>query len=123
MAKELRGEGIEVTVTTDAALPSLLPRAKALVVGADALFEEGFVNKVGTGALLRAARARGLPTVVLSVPQKHLAGSARERWANAALDRPAGLGKLPKGVQWDGSLFEVVPWDLVTHAVGRKGEA
>lgn len=122
MAKELRGEGLDVTLTADGALASLLPVVKAVVVGADACFADRFVNKVGTAALLRAARALGLPTVVVSLPQKHLAGEPALRWSNLPLDQPKGLGKLPKGVRWEGRLFEEVPWELVTHAIGRKGE-
>jgi translation initiation factor eIF-2B subunit delta len=119
MAAELRGEGLGVTLTAEAALPSLLPAAQALVVGADAAFETGFVNKVGTATLLREARVSGIPTVVLTVPEKHLDASAAAGWANLALARPPRLGKMPKGVTWSGDLFELVPWDLVTHPIGR----
>jgi len=118
MAGELRGEGFEVTLTADAALPSLLPAVQALVVGADACFDRGFVNKVGTAALLREARFLNLPTVVLTVPEKQLSGEASTTWRNLPLDRPRLLGKLPKGVTWAGELFEAVPWELVTHPIG-----
>jgi translation initiation factor eIF-2B subunit delta len=119
MAGELRGEGMDVTLTTDAALPSLLPAVQAVVVGADASFEAGFVNKVGTAALLREARSAGLPTVVLTVPEKHLDAPAAGVWTNLPVARPLRLGKLPRGVKWAGELFELVPWSLVTHPVGR----
>lgn len=119
MAGELRGEGFAVTLTADAALPSLLPAVHALVVGADADLGPAFINKVGTAVLLREARAAGVPTVVVTVPEKRLAGDETTRWENRALDRPARLGKLPRGVAWAGELFEPVPWNLVTHALGR----
>jgi translation initiation factor 2B subunit (eIF-2B alpha/beta/delta family) len=119
MAGELRGEGLGVTLTTDAALPSLLPAAQALVVGADADFGTAFANKVGTAALLREARAAGISTVVVSVPEKRLDGDAAMSWQNRSLDRPARLGKMPRGASWAGELFEPVPWELVTHAIGR----
>ena len=118
LAGELRGEGLAATITTDAALFSLLPAVHAVVVGADACFEEGFANKVGTAALLREARAAGLPTVVLALPEKRLDGPSALAWRNLPLDTPPRLGKLPKGVSWAGDLFERVPWGLVTHPIG-----
>ncbi len=111
LAKELRGEGFRVTLTTDAALPGLLRTAQVLVVGADACFEESFVNKVGTATLLREARFMNLPTMVLAVPEKQLRGEAATAWKNLPLDRPRLLEKLPKGVTWAGELFETVPWE------------
>ena len=119
LAKELRGEGFRVTLTTDAALPGLLNTVQVLIVGADACFEGYFVNKVGTATLLREARSLHLPTVVLAVPEKRLHGEASTAWKNLPLDRPRMLGKLPKGVTWAGELFEAVPWDLVTHPIGH----
>lgn len=119
LAGELRGEGLGVTLTTDASLFSLLPAVHAVVVGADACFEEGFVNKVGTAALLREARAAGIPTVVLALPEKHLGGASALAWRNVSLDKPPRLGKLPRGVAWAGDLFELVPWAVVTHAIGK----
>lgn len=119
LAKELRGEGLEVILTADAALPSLLGKVQAVVVGADACFEEDFANKVGTAAILREARAAGLPAVVLTVPEKFLSGEAARVWQNRSLPAPPRLGKLPKGVAWAGDLFETVPWTLATHPIGR----
>jgi len=119
MAGELRGEGLGVTLTTDSALPALLPATEALVVGTDADFGTAFVNKIGTAALLREARAAGVPTVVVTVLEKRLDGDGARLWENRTLDRPARMAKLPRGVSWTGELFEPVPWELVTHAVGR----
>ncbi len=123
LAGELRGEGLAVTLTTDASLFSLLPAVHALVVGADACFDEGFANKVGTAALLREARALDIPTVVLALPEKRLDGSAASGWRNLPLDKPPRLGKLPRGTVWAGELFEVIPWDLVTHSIGKGAPA
>jgi translation initiation factor eIF-2B subunit delta len=123
LAGELRGEGFAVTLTTDASLFALLPAVQAVVVGADACFEEGFANKVGTAALLREARALGVPSVVLALPEKRLDGSAAAEWRNLPLDKPPRLGKLPRGAVWAGELFEVVPWDLVTHPIGKGAPA
>lgn len=123
LAGELRGEGLSVTLTTDASLFSLLPAVHAVVVGTDACFEEGFANKVGTAALLREARAAGLPTVVLALPEKRLEGASALAWRNLPLEKPSRLGKLPRGVAWAGELFEVATWALVTHPIGKGAPA
>lgn len=120
LAGELRAEGFTVEVTADAALPGRLPVANALVVGADACFEEGFANKAGTAALLREARRIGLDTVVLALPQKSLTAAAAGAWRNAPMDPPREARKLGRGIVWTGDLFEVVPWDLATLVLGRE---
>jgi translation initiation factor eIF-2B subunit delta len=119
MAGELRGEGFVVTLTADAALPSLLPAAQVLVVGTDAAFDTGFVNKVGTAALLREAKAAGVPSVVLTVPEKRLDAATAPGWTNLPLARPPRLGKMPRGATWAGDLFEFVSWELATHRIGK----
>jgi translation initiation factor 2B subunit (eIF-2B alpha/beta/delta family) len=119
MAGELRGEGFEVTLTTDSALPSLLPQAQAVVVGADAFFEGHFVNKTGTASMLREAREAGLPTVVVTAPQKHLDERGASLWRNLSIEKPARLGKLSRGISWAGDLFEAVPWALATQVIGK----
>jgi len=112
-AEELENAGFEVVLTADAALPSLLPEADALVVGADAVTGEGFVNKVGTGMLLREARRLGIPTVILAVSRKRLGTAQLEAWRNTPLDRPGEAVPFA----WRGETFESLPWDLVVHAL------
>ena len=114
------GEGYLVEITTDAALPGLLPGWEVLVVGADACFQDGFANKAGTAFLMREARRLGLETVILTLPQKALRGTAERAWANLPLDPPKEARKLRRGVTWSGDLFEVVPWDLASIVLGRE---
>ena len=118
MAKELRGEGMDVSIVADSALPSQLPASGALVVGSDACFESGFANKVGTAFLMREARAAGLRTVVLSIPEKILGAEVAGTWRNSPAPTPPELKKLARGVRWGGELFEVVPWGLADLVLG-----
>jgi len=115
-AREFENAGLEVVLTADAALPSLLCGAQAVVVGSDAWTGDSFYNKVGTATLLREARRLGLPSVVLTVPQKELAPGTLNRWSNKPLDCPPECGEFP----WHGDLFEAVPWSLATQAFVRK---
>jgi translation initiation factor eIF-2B subunit delta len=119
LAAELRAEGYEVEITADAALPVRLSWVQVLVVGADACFQGGFANKMGTAILLREARRLGLETVVLTLPQKALRGTAEQAWKNLSMEPPKEARKLRRGITWSGDLFEVVPWDLATVVIGR----
>ncbi|MEJ2369100.1 MAG: hypothetical protein P8Z49_12370 [Acidobacteriota bacterium] len=119
MARELRGEGLEVTLTADAALPGFLVNVNVLVVGADAGLRDYFINKTGTAHLMREARLKGAGTVVVTVPQKTLSVGTALTWRNEPLPRPVRLPKTPKGVSWTGELYEKVPWDLVSFPLGR----
>jgi translation initiation factor eIF-2B subunit delta len=120
LAAELRAEGYHVEITADAALPGRLPAVQVLAVGADACFQGGFANKVGTALLMREARRLGIETVVLTLPQKALRGHAAEAWRNLPMDPPKEARKLRRGIAWFGNLFEIVPWELASTVLGRE---
>ena len=71
-ARLLASAGVPVVYTGDAAWLSLLPSARALVLGADAVLPYAFVNKIGTRAAYLAAREAGVPVWVLSDSTKLL---------------------------------------------------
>ncbi len=77
LAADLVAQGIETAVLPDFALASLLggfrPRGlelaaatgeSLLLLGADGVTTDSFVNKTGTAALARVARAAGVPVIV-----------------------------------------------------------
>lgn len=57
--------GIDVCLSTDAALPGLVRRGDYILVGADCITERFFVNKCGTLPLLLSARAVGAVSLVV----------------------------------------------------------
>jgi len=65
LARELAAEGVACTVFTDLAFAGFLPETQLVMVGADAVFSNSFINKVGTGVLLREARAARIPTALV----------------------------------------------------------
>lgn len=71
LARRLAGR-VAVEVYTDAAIGSALRSADALLVGADAVGPDEFVNKVGTGALCALAQSYGVPVFVLAGREKIL---------------------------------------------------
>lgn len=110
LAEKLGRAGIQVVLVADAALPARVREADAVVVGADAVFAEGYVNKIGTRVLEEQARAARKPFYVLADTSKILPSGvatpyriedkpARELWPRA-----------PRGVRVESRYFERVPW-------------
>jgi methylthioribose-1-phosphate isomerase len=92
-----------------------------LLVGADAISGEAWINKVGTRFLAAAAHHRGLPVHVLATADKlvmpglwpHLA----QRTAPAEEVWPAA----PDGIRVRNPYFEAIPMDLATTVITDLG--
>lgn len=72
LARRLAAAGLAVEFYTDAAIGAAIPSAEAVLIGADAIGPEGFINKVGTAALCGLARSAGVPVYVLAGREKAL---------------------------------------------------
>ena len=70
LAAALLEAGLSTHLYSDAGLSAAIPGASALVVGADAVSNVGFINKVGTAALAALAQASGVPVLVLAGREK-----------------------------------------------------
>jgi translation initiation factor eIF-2B subunit delta len=127
LASALAAAGVPVWLVVDAALPLLLSQARMVWLGADAVTEQGVINKVGSFAAALAAREHSVPVYALAERRKFLpAGTgalkieempAAEVWASPA-----------DGVEPRNVYFEVVPMPLlrgvvVEDAVLPPGEA
>jgi translation initiation factor eIF-2B subunit delta len=75
-ARRLEAEGFEVRVIADAEVGRACEDASVALVGADAVTEDGVVNKVGTLLVALAAREAGIPCYALAGTSKLLASSA-----------------------------------------------
>lgn len=125
MAASLARTGIAVTLCTDAAIGEVVrdaePAVDAVVVGADAVTPDWFLNKCGTHLLATAAASAGIPVYVvasrvaflnpvLSVAVHGRAGPDAEVW-----DTP------PTRVEVANPYFERVPLDAVSMFVTDVG--
>jgi translation initiation factor 2B subunit (eIF-2B alpha/beta/delta family) len=72
LAEALASKGLEVDLYSDAAIGRALSAADALVVGADAVSETAFINKVGTAGLCSLAHLLGVTVHVLAGSEKIL---------------------------------------------------
>jgi translation initiation factor 2B subunit (eIF-2B alpha/beta/delta family) len=70
LAEQLAKAGIKVTLIADSAVFQLVPQASLIIVGADAIFPTGVVNKIGTKGVALAAQEVGIPFYVLCNTEK-----------------------------------------------------
>ena len=123
VATTLAGRGLDVTLTTDAALPWALageadgPRPDLVLVGADAVLPDGtIVNKVGTRSLGLAASRADVPLYVVAARDKI---ATAERHPTARSDpEPLAPGS---GVETWTPTFDRTPPDCVTGIVVEDG--
>ncbi len=129
-AWELQRDGIEVSVFPDGAAAWLMrtERPACVLVGADRIAASGDVaNKIGTYGLALAARAHGVPLLVVAP------------WSTVDLDTARGedipiehrgcqevarIGErtlVPEGVPCRHPAFDVTPAELVTAIVTERG--
>jgi translation initiation factor eIF-2B subunit delta len=116
MAAALAAAGIPTWLVVDAALPLLLSPARMLWMGADAVTDQGVINKVGSYAAALAAREHSVPVYALAHRRKFLPAAtpalqiaeqpAAEVWEDAV------AGVRPRNIY-----FEVVPLSLVRGVV------
>jgi methylthioribose-1-phosphate isomerase len=129
-AWELGRLGIPHHVVVDGAGPGLLARGEAsmVIVGADRIAANGDVaNKVGTYALALAARAAGVPFVVVAptstIDARTTDGAAIEV-EERARDEVAAVGSVviaPPDSPVRNPAFDITPADLVTAIVTEWG--
>src|SRR5262245_35124349 len=113
--------GIAVAYSIDMALFERLAEADVVVVGADAVFPEYLVNKLGTRALAQLTQLQGIPCFSLCAANKFLPTAAtallhiaehpgREVWPDA-----------PDGLVISNRYFDTTPLTLLSGIVSDQG--
>jgi translation initiation factor 2B subunit (eIF-2B alpha/beta/delta family) len=121
LAVRLAASGVAVTVFGDAAIAHALGEADAVVVGADAVTPDVFLNKSGTRMLAAAAALQGVPCYVVASRDKFV-----NRETAARLQPREGAGEeiwpeSPRNVTVRNPYFEATPLDLVAALVTDAG--
>jgi translation initiation factor 2B subunit (eIF-2B alpha/beta/delta family) len=121
LAARLNDAGVAVDLYTDAGVSAAVPAADVVLVGADAIGPEHFINKVGTAALCTRALACGVPGYVLAGREKRLRRSVFD--SLAIRDGPADeiWREAPTGIRRRNPYFERVPWACVTTVITDVG--
>ncbi len=72
LSKFLARYDIEVVLYTDAAMEKAIENCSLALVGTDWYWESGFVNKIGTGLVMRLCREKQIPLYVLTDSSKSM---------------------------------------------------
>ena len=107
LAAALAAAGLPVWLVVDAALPLLLSQARMVWLGADAVTDQGVINKVGSFATALAAREHSVPVYALAARRKFLPA------ATAALR----IAEMPAAEVWDAPAHGVQPRNVYFEAV------
>jgi translation initiation factor 2B subunit (eIF-2B alpha/beta/delta family) len=121
MTQRLAAEGVAVTHYADAALAQALDGADAVVVGADAVSPDWFLNKSGTRMLAAAAGHQGVPFYVCATRDKFVSRAIARR-LSIRDESPAEVWPAPPpGVTVRNRYFEATPLDLVSAVISDIG--
>lgn len=119
LARVLADAGVDVTVAVDAAAAALVTGCRAVVLGADSVGDAGIVNKIGSVAVARCARAAGVPVWVVADRTKFLPEGFPQPLDD---DRPGEEVCRPPGdVRVWNRYFELLPFELVRWIVTDDG--
>ncbi|MCD6367896.1 MAG: translation initiation factor eIF-2B [Candidatus Aenigmarchaeota archaeon] len=120
-ARELVKMGIPIYYIVDSAGPFFMAAADMLLVGADAIRNEGILNKIGTYPLALAAREVGSPVYIAATKDKidyDLVSKIEDR-PDREIANPRELEKT--GGEIENPAFDLTPWKLVTAVITESG--
>jgi translation initiation factor eIF-2B subunit delta len=120
MARFLGQQGISTKLILDAAIAQYVKQADVILMGVDRIMEDSFINKVGTLAVVMAAKLEQVPVYLACGSSKFLSASltppedvsrraeesTHEEWQNVELVY---------------SFFEEIPTSYVTGVISEEG--
>ena len=113
--------GMAVDYSIDMALFERLAEATVVVVGADAVFPEHLVNKLGTHALAQLARLQGIPCFSLCAANKFLPTAATALWHITDHPGQEVWPEAPDGLVLSNRYFDTTPLALLSGIVSDQG--
>jgi translation initiation factor 2B subunit (eIF-2B alpha/beta/delta family) len=123
LVSELAAKGIEATLVVDAALTAVLSEAACVVMGADAVFGDRWINKVGSFGLAAAAALRGVPVYVITARDKFVPAALAPSVApdSRSQDDDEVWPDRSPDVRIRNVVFETVPAELATLFLTEAG--
>jgi len=120
-ALALLESGLAVEYSIDMALFERLAEADVVIVGADAVFPDHLINKLGTHALARLAHLQGIPCFSLCAANKFLPAAATALWR--IVDHPGAevWPAAPNGLCISNRYFDATPLALLSGIVSDQG--
>jgi translation initiation factor eIF-2B subunit delta len=120
-ARALLEYGIAVEYSIDMALFARLAEATVVVVGADAVFPEHLVNKLGTHALAQLAQLQGIPCFSLCAANKFLPTAATALLRITEHPGQEVWPEAPDGLALSNRYFDTTPLALLSGIVSDQG--
>ena len=121
LASRLAAAGLAVTAYTDAAIGHALASADAVLVGADAVAPDWFLNKSGTRMLAAAAAQQGVPVYVVATREKFVGHDVARRLVVREGAPTEVWEAAPSEVTVRNPYFERTPLELVASLITDMG--
>ena len=121
LAARIAALGVPVTCFSDAAIGHALAAADAVLLGADAVGPEWFLNKAGSRMLAAAALQQGVPVYVAATRDKFVGHAVGARLAVREGGSDEIWASPPAGVEVRNPYFESTPLDMVTSVISDAG--
>jgi ribose 1,5-bisphosphate isomerase len=119
-AETLANQGIKTTVVPDSAMGSFIPDVNLVLLGADRIYENGFVNKSGTLPLCLAARQFNIP-VYLAVDTSKILKESERAIKIVSQDKQEVYSGKKKHFDVENIYFEKIPLNLVHKIICEDG--
>jgi translation initiation factor 2B subunit (eIF-2B alpha/beta/delta family) len=115
-AEYLANQGFKVTYIVDPAAVKYLSRADFVVMGCDCIYENNFINKIGTKAIAVGCKAVGIPFYVITDSRKF----SKSEYLKPENRKPvseifSGASSMPFIIE--NYYFESTPTDYVTKLI------
>ena len=120
LAKRLGNQGIKTTLVVDSALINFLSGTDLIFVGADALSQDGLVNKIGTLGLALAAEKFGIDFYTLCGTEKIFPNNYQLK-IEKQKDPSEITKKILTNVNIINYYFDLTPLDLLTGIITEFG--
>jgi translation initiation factor 2B subunit (eIF-2B alpha/beta/delta family) len=120
LAEFLAGRGLAVTLIADAEMASFIPHMNLVMIGADRLVADGFVNKSGSLPLCLTARYFNIPVYMACETAKILSEKERSIKFHPRNASEVYQGNSP-GLAVQNIYYEKIPLNLVHKIICEEG--
>ena len=120
-ARSLIESGIEIDYRIDIGLFECIPKTDIILMGADAVFPDGLINKLGTHALTQVAHLHQVPVYILCTSMKWLPQDAKALFRIEDHPSDEVWPEAPEKLRVFNRYFDMTPLDLVSGIISEKG--
>lgn len=120
LAKKLADLAIPVHLITDAAMAVVAPQIDLILVGADAIFETNFINKIGTRLLTLLSKEYKIPFYMASERSKFISELVRKKGSFSGQPQEIWAEK-HSNIEVENPYFELIPLSCCKKIITSDG--